>query len=112
MLFQDMDEFKPINDNHGHDAGDALLVETARRIASCVREVDTVARFGGDEFVVMLGELELDKAKSTAEAAMVVEKLRAILDKPYVVKLRQENDPEARRTAVHGEYRRGYVPRS
>jgi len=95
LMFLDLDHFKPVNDLHGHEIGDALLVETARRLSSCVREVDTVARFGGDEFVVMLSELDLDKAKSNTEAAMVAEKLRTILDKPYVVKVGRENEADA-----------------
>ena len=51
VMALDLDNFKRINDAHGHAAGDLLLIEVARRITSCVREVDTVARIGGDEFV-------------------------------------------------------------
>ena len=57
VMFLDLDNFKPLNDKYGHKAGDLFLVEVARRLAGCVREVDTVARFGGDEFVVVLSEL-------------------------------------------------------
>jgi diguanylate cyclase (GGDEF)-like protein len=67
----------------------------ARRIGSCVREVDVVARFGGDEFVVILNELDVDKAMSVAEARIVAEKLRAALDKSYVLKFRQEGKAES-----------------
>lgn len=56
----DLDKFKPLNDTHGYVVGDLLLLEVGRRISSCIRETDTVARFGGDEFVVMLGELNAD----------------------------------------------------
>ncbi len=57
LLFIDLDRFKEINDTLGHDAGDILLVETSHRISSCVRESDSVARFGGDEFTVILMEV-------------------------------------------------------
>ena len=90
LIFLDLDKFKPLNDTHGHYVGDLLLIEVARRISSCVREVDVVARFGGDEFVVILSELGLKKAESTTEAGIVAEKLRASLDIPYVLKFKQE----------------------
>ncbi|MEO5793455.1 MAG: EAL domain-containing protein, partial [Rhodoferax sp.] len=57
ILFIDLDHFKEVNDTLGHDNGDLLLVEAARRIQSCVREADTVARMGGDEFTVVLTEV-------------------------------------------------------
>jgi len=61
ILFVDLDHFKEVNDTLGHDAGDQLLIEAARRIRSCVRESDTVARMGGDEFTLVLSELNVDK---------------------------------------------------
>ncbi|MDP4027581.1 MAG: diguanylate cyclase [Gallionella sp.] len=94
LMFLDLDNFKPLNDQYGHLAGDLLLVEAARRISSCVREIDTVARFGGDEFMVMLGELDADKTKSAAESGIVAEKIRAILAEPYVLKLQAEGKGE------------------
>jgi diguanylate cyclase (GGDEF)-like protein len=79
----DLDNFKPLNDAYGHEVGDLLLIEAARRLTECLREMDTVARFGGDEFVVMLSELDADKAKSIEQAAGVAEKIRASVAAPY-----------------------------
>jgi diguanylate cyclase (GGDEF)-like protein len=53
VLFLDLDDFKEVNDQHGHDTGDRLLIEAASRIQSTIRAVDTAARFGGDEFLVL-----------------------------------------------------------
>ena len=94
LMFLDLDNFKALNDTQGHHVGDLLLIEAARRIGSCVREVDVVARFGGDEFVVILNELDVAKSTSIAEARIVAEKLRAALDKPYLLKFRQEGKAE------------------
>lgn len=85
-MFLDLDNFKPLNDAHGHDMGDLLLIEVAHRITRCVREIDTVARFGGDEFVVMLSELDVDKDISIGQAAIVAEKIRGVLAEPYLLK--------------------------
>ncbi len=106
LLFLDLDNFKPLNDTNGHRAGDFLLVEVARRIISCVREVDTVARFGGDEFVVVLSELDSEKNKSNIQAVIVAEKIRSTLSEPYVLNLRDDgklgNSIEHRCTASIG----------
>jgi diguanylate cyclase (GGDEF)-like protein len=90
VMFLDLDNFKPLNDTYGHDVGDLLLIEATDRLKSCVRETDTVARFGGDEFVVMLSELNLDKTESTTQAHTVAEKIRAVLAEPYLLRLRHE----------------------
>lgn len=90
LIFLDMDNFKSLNDTQGHCVGDLLLVEVARRISSCVREVDVVARFGGDEFVVILGELVSDRAESAKQAGIVAEKIRNILSAPYQLEIRQQ----------------------
>jgi len=94
LMFLDLDNFKLINDKYGHCAGDLVLVEAACRINDCMREVDTVARFGGDEFVVMLGELAVDKVESTAQASVVAEKIRTILGKPCTLKFKQNGKEE------------------
>lgn len=62
LLFVDINDFKRINDVHGHTAGDRVLCEVARRLQRCVRETDTVARLGGDEFIVLLTEIHSEDA--------------------------------------------------
>lgn len=94
LMFLDMDNFKPLNDQYGHSAGDLLLKEVSQRIVSCVREMDTVSRFGGDEFVVMLTELDADKKSSIAQTGVVAEKIRAMLAKPYRLVLQQGDGSE------------------
>ncbi|MDD5300571.1 MAG: diguanylate cyclase [Gallionella sp.] len=94
LMFLDLDNFKPLNDTYGHGVGDLLLIEVAHRLISCVRETDTVARFGGDEFVVMLSELDEDKAESTAQAAIVAEKIRTTLAEPYLLTFKHEGEAE------------------
>ncbi|MGJ8694401.1 MAG: diguanylate cyclase domain-containing protein [Thalassotalea sp.] len=77
VLFIDLDGFKHINDNYGHDVGDELLVQLTERLQKCVRESDTVARFGGDEFVLLLTGLHDKK-----EAAFIAEKALKVIRKP------------------------------
>jgi diguanylate cyclase (GGDEF)-like protein/PAS domain S-box-containing protein len=96
LMFIDLDNFKPLNDTYGHDTGDLLLVEVARRIEACVREADTVARFGGDEFIVMLSELAADKGESVIQAGAVAEKIRATLAEPYMLNTLHEDGLEPR----------------
>lgn len=78
VLFIDLDRFKPINDTLGHVVGDWLLKEAANRMRACVRESDTVARVGGDEFVVLLRTVE-----NESDAVMVAEKIRNLMNKPF-----------------------------
>jgi diguanylate cyclase (GGDEF)-like protein/PAS domain S-box-containing protein len=86
VLFIDMDRFKVLNDTLGHDYGDLLLIEVGVRIKSCVREMDTVARYGGDEFVVLIDGIGLDREDVTRKVALVAEKIREVLALPYVLK--------------------------
>jgi diguanylate cyclase (GGDEF)-like protein/PAS domain S-box-containing protein len=83
VMLLDLDNFKPLNDEHGHGAGDLLLKEVARRLLACVRASDTVARVGGDEFVVLINELHTDPAASMTQACAVAEKIRSNLAEPY-----------------------------
>lgn len=85
LMMLDLDHFKPLNDQHGHRTGDALLVEVGNRLRGSIRQVDTAARYGGDEFVVILGNLGLDAEESMVQAAGVAEKIRAALAAPYVL---------------------------
>lgn len=80
LLYIDLDRFKPVNDIHGHAAGDQLLRQAAARMRQCVRESDTVGRFGGDEFVALLPDIE-----SVADAARVAEKIRVALGEPFQI---------------------------
>ncbi len=95
VLFLDLDNFKPLNDAYGHTVGDLLLIETASRLKNCVRAMDTVARFGGDEFVVMLSELDVDKAESYSQAWIVAEKIRTALSEPYRLTFTREGKEDA-----------------
>ena len=85
LLFIDLDKFKSLNDSHGHAAGDLLLIEVGKRMRACVRQMDTVARIGGDEFVVLAGQLEGDETQSIAQAEIIAEKIRLALAKPYQI---------------------------
>ena len=85
LLFLDLDNFKPLNDAHGHEIGDLLLREVADRLRAAVREIDTVSRFGGDEFVVMLSALDANPDDSAEQAKIVAEKIRAALAEPYLL---------------------------
>ncbi len=85
VMFLDLDNFKPLNDKHGHKAGDLLLIEVARRLEGCVREVDTVARFGGDEFVVVVSELDGDENECKVQAGNLAEKIRVALAGTYLL---------------------------
>jgi len=80
VLFIDLDRFKNINDTLGHDAGDELLQEVSKRLSTCLRESDTLARWGGDEFVAMLEEVD-----STNDVALVARRVLEALATPYVI---------------------------
>ena len=83
VLFLDLDKFKHLNDNFGHDIGDLMLQEVAQRLLQCIRAVDTVARLGGDEFVVLIQNLSIDAADARLHAATVGHKILSSLNEPY-----------------------------
>ncbi|KRH98828.1 EAL domain-containing protein [Curvibacter sp. PAE-UM] len=85
VMFVDLDNFKQINDARGHSVGDDLLTEVAKRLQALLRAEDTVARIGGDEFVLLINELGHDVEASARGAMAVAEKVRAALDRPYLI---------------------------
>lgn len=93
LIYLDLDNFKPLNDTHGHAAGDLLLIEVAQRLLGCVRQTDTVARTGGDEFVVVLNDLSADADTAAAECQRISAKILAALSAPYVLSLAHGASP-------------------
>ncbi len=85
LLFIDLDDFKEVNDAFGHKVGDLLLVEVASRLRGCMREEDTVARFGGDEFVVLLKNLGTERDEAVINAETVSRKIMMALSAGYVL---------------------------
>jgi len=83
LLFLDLDNFKPLNDRYGHLVGDQLLLQAGARLKSCVRAKDTVARYGGDEFVVLLPELDTNASNAEQAALQVAHKILLVMTTPY-----------------------------
>lgn len=81
LMFIDLDEFKPVNDQYGHAMGDLLLIEAAKRIHGCIRDSDTVSRIGGDEFIILLPVID-----AVQDACLVAEKIRQALNLPFEIK--------------------------
>ncbi|MDX1737190.1 MAG: sensor domain-containing diguanylate cyclase [Alphaproteobacteria bacterium] len=81
VMFLDLDGFKNVNDNHGHDAGDHVLKVVANRLKQCLRDADTVARMGGDEFVVLVSDTREEK-----DVRLVAEKILQALQRPITLK--------------------------
>jgi diguanylate cyclase (GGDEF)-like protein len=84
-LFFDLDKFKLLNDKFGHEAGDELLVALSNRLKICVRESDTVARYGGDEFVILLSSLFGNLVDARSEAEDIAKKILVNLSVPYPI---------------------------
>jgi diguanylate cyclase (GGDEF)-like protein/PAS domain S-box-containing protein len=85
VLFIDLDRFKRVNDTLGHAAGDVLLVECARRIGSAIREVDTIARIGGDEFVVLCENLAIDPDSRQRDTRVIATRIIKAVDEPFML---------------------------
>ena len=85
LILLDLDHFKRLNDTLGHEVGDELLKQVARRLKACVRESDQIARLGGDEFVVLLSALSRDAKEAAQQAEVTVTKLLHELGKPYAL---------------------------
>jgi len=83
LLFLDLDNFKSLNDTLGHDMGDILLQQVAERLSRCIREGDTISRFGGDEFVVLLEGLSRQSAEAATQAEDIANKILFSINMPY-----------------------------
>lgn len=88
FMLLDLDNFKEINDTFGHEYGDELLKQMAKRLVVGLRQIDTVARVGGDEFVIILSELSNDITTATVEASEIAEKILESLSQPFALKER------------------------
>jgi len=86
VCFLDLDNFKPVNDNYGHNVGDDLLIEVANRITGSIREEDTVSRQGGDEFALLLNDIE-----SIGQCEITLERILCALAEPYLIDSIQHN---------------------
>ena len=96
LYLLDLDGFKPINDTHGHDVGDDLLVNVGHRLESCVRHSDTVGRIGGDEFVVLLPDASMPE-----HVIQIAEKIRQALKQPIVLPIIEEHPITSDRNRRH-----------
>lgn len=85
VLYLDLNKFKQLNDTHGHDVGDKLLIEVAQRLKRTIRETDTVARLGGDEFVVLLEGLSAKSGQVETYVNFVADKIRHVLNEEYIL---------------------------
>jgi len=92
LLFIDLDHFKQLNDTLGHDMGDLLLQKVAKRLSSVIREGDTVARFGGDEFVILLENLSSQSIEAAQKLETIANKIIASLNQPYFLGVHERHN--------------------
>ncbi|MDD2383811.1 MAG: PAS domain S-box protein [Sulfurospirillaceae bacterium] len=90
LLFVDLDNFKPINDNYGHHVGDLLLIEVAKRLSKSTRDSDTIGRFGGDEFIIILNNVHKDEDSTIQLVHKIAENILLTLTEPYSISLPTE----------------------
>lgn len=90
LMIIDLDNFKVLNDTQGHDVGDRLLIEVARRLHGIARQEDTVSRLGGDEFVILVEHLGTDQTSAINKAKMVAEKIHHELNAPFTLSLNRQ----------------------
>jgi len=103
LLLLDLDHFKNLNDTRGHDIGDLLLQQVSERLTACLRKGDTVARFGGDEFVVLLENLSKHALEAAAQTKNIATKISRSLNQPYQLKaLDYHNTPSIGATLFIG----------
>ena len=86
LLVIDLDSFKEINDRYGHDAGDAILVEIAKRFVSSIRSEDLAGRMGGDEFIILIDHLDIDEQSAQDKALRIADKLISLASIPFEYK--------------------------
>jgi diguanylate cyclase (GGDEF)-like protein/PAS domain S-box-containing protein len=104
LFFIDLDDFKDLNDTRGHDIGDLLLRQVAERLVKCVRAGDTVARFGGDEFVVMLQDLSEKLQEATSQVKLIGEQILAALNEPYLLEDRPQHSTPSIGVTLFGNH--------
>ena len=110
LLYIDLDNFKTLNDMHGHGVGDQLLQQVAERLKLCVRENDTVARLGGDEFMIMLDSLGKDFQEAGSRARIVADKVIESVNHPYQIgSVECSSTPSIGITVFAGMQREGAV---
>jgi diguanylate cyclase (GGDEF)-like protein/PAS domain S-box-containing protein len=86
LIYLDLDKFKPLNDQFGHEAGDELLIEVGRRIKECVRATDTASRFGGDEFIILINDVGADLENGVQYTETIAKKIESEISRPYTLR--------------------------
>ena len=99
VIYLDLDHFKPVNDHFGHDVGDQLLITVAERLTSLIREVDTVSRFGGDEFAILVSEVD-----SIVDVTTLANKILNALSEPFILGINEVNVSGSLGIALYPEH--------